>query len=188
MPDDYFAHPLKNSSIVELASVWREALGIERTVHFVDILQILEITLPQVFPPFSLVIEADSGDDIEGYTEFDPPTIVIRESVYLAASRREGRARWTMAHELGHLMLHDSAVPMARAPAAYQRMKNLPAYASTEKQAEKFAAAFLMPDWVVRRYNTAASLSQACGVSFRAASIQLEKAERKGRLFVPRIF
>lgn len=181
MPDDFFARPLKNSSITELALNWRYALGIDLQEAFVDIVRILENTLPRVFPPFSLVIEPPQGDNIEAFTEFEPPTITIREPVYLAASKRDGRARWTFAHELGHLTLHDSAVPMARAPIEYQRMKNLPAYASAEKQADKFAAAFLMPEAIVRRYGDPISLSSACGVSYAAAKIQIEKIKRKQR-------
>lgn len=175
MPDDFFARPLKNSSISALALDWRYALGIDPDTVFVDIVNIVENTLPRVFPPFSLVIESSRGDDIEAFTEFDPPKITVREPVYLAAANRDGRARWTFAHELGHLTLHDSAVPMARAPIEYQRMKNLPAYASAEKQADKFAAGFLMPEAVVKRYNDPISLSSACGVSYQAAKIQLEK-------------
>ena len=40
---------------------------------------------------------------VEGYTEFDPPQIAVSESVYKLARRFDGRARMTLAHELGHL-------------------------------------------------------------------------------------
>ena len=44
--------------------------------------------------------------EAEAYTEFSPPQIVVRESVYLGAANRNGRDRMTMAHELGHLVMH----------------------------------------------------------------------------------
>lgn len=186
MPDEYFAKPLSNESIAEIAYAWREAFGIEPYLHSVDVVKIVENVLPVVYPPFSLVIETASIlDGIEAYTEFEPPTIVVRENVYMSAIKRDGRARWTFAHELGHLMLHDSAVPLARAPEQYKKMQDLPAYASTEKQADKFAAAFLMPQWIVESFSCPIALSTACGVSYQAAKIQLEQRARRDRRYLP---
>lgn len=180
MPDEYFAKPLRNRSIAEVAYAWREAFGIPPHVQFVDIFKMIENVLPVLVPSFSLVVEkASTLDNVEAYTEFEPPTIVVRENVYTAAVKRDGRARWTFAHELGHLTLHDSAVPLARAPEQYQKMQDLPAYASTEKQADKFAAAFLMPEWIVDGFSCPITLSSACGVSYQAAKIRLEQLARK---------
>jgi len=186
MPDEYFAKPLRNESISEVAYAWREAFGIGPYLQFVDILKIVENVLPVLFPPFSLIVEKASAlDNVEAYTEFEPPAIVVRENVYKAAVRRDGRARWTFAHELGHLTLHDSAVPLARAPQQYQRMQDLPAYASTEKQADKFAASFLMPEWIVESFSCPIALSSACGVSYQAAKIRIEQLARKDRSYLP---
>ena len=53
-------------------------------------------------------------------------------------------------------------------------MAELPAYASAEKQADKFAAAFLMPEWLVHEFGSAEELRDACKVSMKAAQIRYE--------------
>ncbi|WP_425248551.1 ImmA/IrrE family metallo-endopeptidase [Chelativorans salis] len=112
-------------------------------------------------------------DGAEGYTEFDPPRIVLSESSYQAACRYQGRGRWTAAHELGHLVLHKSAVPLDRAPIRYSKMKELPSYASAEWQANAFAAGFLMPDWLVRDFVDASEIADFFSVSRSAAKHRL---------------
>jgi Zn-dependent peptidase ImmA (M78 family) len=180
MQDDFYAKPLKNASIEELAETWRLALGIAESTLWVPVVQIVENIIPLILDGYAMVVEKPSRlDTVEAYTEFSPPKIVVRENVYLSALARDGRARWTFAHELGHLMMHDTAVPVSRAPVEYRKMANLPAYASTEKQADKFAAAFLMPKSVACGFNCPVALSAACGVSRQAAAIRLDNL--KGR-------
>jgi hypothetical protein len=49
------------------------------------------------------------GDEVEGITLFQPGTKpLVRVSASLSASKNENRLRSTLAHELGHVLLHDS--------------------------------------------------------------------------------
>lgn len=175
MPEDYYAKPLKNASIAEIAYAWRDALGVDKSILAVPIVHLVENVLPLINGAFALVVERSSAlDQVEAYTEFSPPKIVVRENVYWAASEGDPRARWTFAHELGHLVLHDTAVPVARAPLNYRSMEKLPAYASSERQADKFAASFLAPRWIAANFKSAVALSLACGISRQAAEIRLQ--------------
>ncbi|MER8484595.1 ImmA/IrrE family metallo-endopeptidase [Mesorhizobium sp. M1322] len=176
MLDDHIVAALRNEEIDEVAYAWRETLGIEPFARVVEVVHLIENVLPQLQPNFSLVVEKSSNlDNVEAYTEFQPPKIVVRQNVYLAALKYDGRARWTFAHEFGHLVLHDTAVPLHRAPEKYRNMDSIPAYVSAEKQADKFAAALLMPAWIVDEFKTAEELSFACKVSLKAAQIQMSR-------------
>lgn len=77
------------------------------------------------------------GDNVLGAAHIDPPEIQISEALI----DQEPRLRFTCAHELGHLMLH--------AKLANQFADNeVEAWSNqdrVERQADRFAAAFLMP-------------------------------------------
>ena len=176
MIDDYYVKPLSNQEIEEKAYAWREALGIPAFCECPDIVSIIENEFPKLDPSFALIVEAACAlDNVEAYTAFDPPKIVVRENVYVAARSMDGRARWTFAHELGHLVLHHTAVPLHRAPEKYRSIAGVKPFASAEKQADKFAASFLMPAWIASEYSEPAELARSCGVSYLAAKIRLEK-------------
>jgi Zn-dependent peptidase ImmA (M78 family) len=189
MSHDYCV-PAKSRVDIDLtAAAWRQALGVPMECQSPDVLALLENELPKLFGHFALIVREDASmGGAEGYTEFDPPRIVLAENTYLDASRSGGRGRWTAAHELGHLVQHESAVPLDRAPSRYSRMKELPRYASAEWQANAFAAAFLMPEWLVRDFRTPSELVDFFSVSRKAAEIRLEElAIPEKRILTPEI-
>jgi len=73
---------------------------------YVPIDKIYEV-LPTLIEGFSFEIltEKEIGDD-HGLTYPDKKVIQLREDVYEGACQGNGRDRFTMAHELGHLFLH----------------------------------------------------------------------------------
>lgn len=81
------------------------------------------------------------------------------------AARSPGRRRFTIAHELGHWRLHCRGQRHARA-AVYCRSEEIGGDAETlriasarEREANRFAAALLMPDALVRREGTILKLN-----------------------------
>jgi len=154
-----------------------------------DMIALLENEIPKLFGHFALVVKEDGKmHGAEGFTEFDPPKIVLAESTYLDAAEFGGRGRWTAAHELGHLVQHESAVPLDRAPSRYSSMKELPRYASAEWQANAFAAAFLMPEWLVREFTNASEIVEFFSVSRKAAQIRLDELKiAEKRVLTPEI-
>jgi Zn-dependent peptidase ImmA (M78 family) len=189
MSHDYCV-PAKSRIDIELtAAAWRQALGVPMDCQSPDMIGLLENEIPKLFGHFALIVKEDCQmHGAEGFTEFEPPKIVLAESTYLSASEYGGRGRWTAAHELGHLVQHESAVPLDRAPSRYSRMKELPHYASAEWQANAFAAAFLMPEWLVRDFTIASEIVDFFSVSRKAAEIRLEELKiTEKRVLTPEI-
>jgi len=78
------------------------------------------------------------GDDVLGAAYVYEREILIDERVL----QHEGRFRFTCAHELGHVILHKNVRDL------FQESQNVGMFDSTdryERQADQFAAAFLMP-------------------------------------------
>ncbi|RWF76079.1 MAG: ImmA/IrrE family metallo-endopeptidase [Mesorhizobium sp.] len=175
MSHDYCVSPKSRAEIEILAAAWRQALRIPTACQAPDMVSVLENEMPRLFGDFALVVKDDyQMDEAEGYTEFDPPRIVLSTTSYQSAANFEGRGRWTAAHELGHLVLHKSAVPLDRAPGRYSQMKELPAYASAEWQANAFAAAFLMPEILIRDFSDIPEIMAFFSVSRTAAENRLK--------------
>ncbi len=175
MSTDYYCAPMKIIEIEHKAYAWRDALRIPQGRTIPDLLNVLEHELPEIFPEFFLRVEENNVDGVEAYTQFDPPSITVRDYVYENAASQDGRARMTLAHELGHLVMHKSAVPMNRAPGKYSSLQQLPKFASAEWQANTFASAFLLPEWLVREYDNDTDVASAFSVSLAAARVRREK-------------
>jgi Zn-dependent peptidase ImmA (M78 family) len=162
--------------VESLAAAWRETLGVLNDWK-IDIVRLVENKLPQIIPQFALVIKPDSEmGDAEAFTEFDPPRIVARETVYRKALRGEARSRMTFAHELGHLVMHAGVVAKPRMAAGNEKLSIKP-YESAEWQARKFAAFFLMPTHIVMDFATVHDVMEHCGVSELAARIRFAETK-----------
>jgi IrrE N-terminal-like domain len=172
--EDHYVQPLSKVEIEEKAYAWRDAFELSAHCAAPDMPSVLEISLPKRLPLISIQIMSDAEmNNVEAFTTFDPPTISIRESVYLAAATFDGRARMTLAHELGHLVLHKSAAPLNRAPERYKNADKLKPFASAEYQANAFGAAFLVPEWIACEFDDADALARHCCVSRKLAEIRL---------------
>lgn len=108
-------------------------------------------------------------EDMEStYAETIPSLKIfrIRESVYENAINGSPRDRFTIAHEIGHLFLHDDiTVSFAR------NEKTIPAYKDPEWQANTFAAELLVPHSHISGM-TAEEISKKYSVSKKVAQIQ----------------
>ena len=149
MSDDYFVSPKSARDIESVTLAWRDAFGIKNSWS-PCMVRVLEIELPKLIPQFALVVRPDAEmGDAEAFTEFAPPKIVVRESVYRAALNRLGRARMTLAHELGHLLMHAHDRRLHRLAGGNRPVPTSKKFESAEWQANKFAALFLMPEHIV---------------------------------------
>jgi Zn-dependent peptidase ImmA (M78 family) len=111
--------------------------------------------------------------DAEAYTEFNPPHIAVRGSVYQMAQREDGRSRMTFAHELGHLVMHPGAAKL-RSTALFEGVQ-VKYFESAEWQAKKFAATFLVPDHIALQFDSSSQIASACHVSAQAAQIRFKE-------------
>jgi Zn-dependent peptidase ImmA (M78 family) len=177
MNDDFLVPPKSAKDIEIKALDWRHAFGVEDT-WAPDVIDLFEKKLPKLFPNYTLMVRSDEEmlaiGDAEAYTAFNPSVIAVRNSVYLAASRNEGRARMTFAHEFGHLVLHPGAAKL-RSERAHEIVKRPRPFESAEWQARKFGAYFLLPTHIVREFSSPRQLAEACQVSLQAAEIRFEE-------------
>lgn len=103
--------------------------------------------------------------------------IMLSNGVYWAACQDEPRARFTLVHELGHLVLMHTRTFHRESQSAGQ----IDAYEDSEWQANTFAAEFLMPlnDIRQRGLTTAAQLQLAYQVSPQAATTRINKLNKR---------
>ena len=135
-------------------------------------------------------------DGTEG--RFEGDELIINNNVYWAAHRGDPRARYTFAHEFGHCVLHKAqlkAMNQSRtnAPRLYCRDELKP-YLDPEWQANKFAAALLMPRPAVRALAAGQPLwrpgelesevAQVLNVSKQTAGYRVADLRKKGGLSV----
>jgi hypothetical protein len=97
----------------------------------------------------------DLPSGVEGQARYerddDEFVVVLSPETYAALERGVPRARFCLAHEIGHLVLHPlelmrlAAIPHESPALSRRQTSNHPAYLDTEWQANSFAAALLMP-------------------------------------------
>ena len=111
---------------------------------------------------------------------FADGSIQVRESVYNAACDGDARSRFTLAHELGHVLMHKKQIGMARAINASTKL-----YCDSEWQANEFAGRLLLPDEELKNVigkQGADEIAKTYGVSYECASIRIDKFKKKTRM------
>lgn len=137
-----------------------------------DIMNFLEFSLPKISPAFDLQIKSKSElQDNLGLTQPDRFIIQLRDDIYARAWDGDGFARMTVAHELGHFVMHsESKLGFARTLASI----TTPKFMNSEWQANCFAGELLVPyadRELISRLGVILT-SQEYGVSMTAAECQ----------------
>lgn len=101
--------------------------------------------------------------------------IKLRADTHDSALKCEARGRFTVAHELGHLLLHANTVPQfafSQAPSNHSYIEDV------EWQANEFAGWLLVDPAHSELLKTPRSCSIGFGVSLETARYMLEKIKR----------
>jgi hypothetical protein len=129
-----------------------------------------------------LVVDDEELGAVDAKTESSKGTVTItcKRSVRNRAEMGVGRDRMTLAHELGHAVLHHGT-PMFRlfGAAGTTNLAQESAYTSAEHQAKVFAAAFLIHDEDAAKMSDAHEISVEFGVSLQAAEVCFDRLVRK---------
>jgi Zn-dependent peptidase ImmA (M78 family) len=163
--------PRSAANIEQLALAFRKATETDDDAYLpiVGLYDLLHILVPGA--SYDVRTKDEMGDN-HGLTLLRRKEIWIREDVFHAACRGEGMGRFTLCHELGHLLMHDG-VTLQRA------VKQAPIYMSSEWQSDMFAGAVLMPDSMIAMPATVADLMSRFGVSRSAAEVRLSQLRKR---------
>lgn len=120
---------------------------------------------------FGVLTELDLGP-IPGCCLSDPnyKGIYLRSDIYDGLCEGDGYARFTACHELGHLLLHSNRTLFRQ-----DINQSIPRYQDPEWQADRFAAAFLMPAKRMRGCGNLGEVRTQFGVSAQAAKVRAEQ-------------
>ena len=121
--------------------------GADKTMYF-PIVKVMDIMndMPEFFTDWNMeIISQSEMGNFHGLTLPDG-TVKIREDVYIRAAKGAGMDRDTMAHELGHWLLHRNNKAHARIGS-----RTIPIYCSPEWQAKAFSGELLVPAHLVNR-------------------------------------
>lgn len=119
----------------------------------------------------------------EAHYDASSNAIILDSDTYEALYMDKPRAKFTLAHEIGHAQLHGpyfhKELLQGRTLHRQFPRKNLPAYADPEWQANRFAGAFLMPTSLmikaIREGWSDKRIADFFGVSISAAQIRRQK-------------
>lgn len=115
------------------------------------------------------VLDEDEMGHDHGQTLPDKRIIRLRKDVYEGMCRGVGRDRFTAAHELGHLFLHQGIVLARRWEEGSRTIAN------SEWQADTFASAFLIDEFKLGNCTSVPDVQRAFGVSEAAARARFNK-------------
>jgi len=171
--DGIVVPPRSKKDIAANARAMRKFLKLEEQDYF-PVSKVYE-TLGMMFDgaDFQVLEEHEMGDD-HGRTYPDSLLIEIRNDVYERACEGEARDRFTLCHELGHLMMHRGIALSRIDPTSPPKI-----YCNSEWQADTFASYLMMPPPLIGRYGTVEEVMNAFGVSFEAAYAR--RSEWKGK-------
>lgn len=168
--------PLSKDRIDAVANKFRTAVLDVNTDQYIDMVYLIENFLPTTLGVNFDILEMSVLGPIEAATNPDKGELIIREDVYEAlvdpTNPMHGRARFTLAHEVGHLVLHEGPALHRQTSVSQHRI-----YEDSEWQADYFASEFLMPkvgckDLEIR------DIQQRYGVSYTAARIKYEQLNK----------
>lgn len=167
--------PLSRAEIQKIVYEFKRKCGLENMLE-IPILHFVENILPQIIPDFVLEVRpiVEMGNK-NGETFPKEHRICVREDVYEGAARGVPRDRMTIAHELGHLILHEN---QNLGFCQINGKKSLAAYVSSEWQANVFAGEFLASSYLIYG-KTTEEVRMECNVSETAAMIQLKHARQR---------
>ena len=166
----YRAEAVSRNSIRFFIHNLKKKVGLENVLYF-PILKFVENALPSLIPDFQFeVVPENEMGNKHGETYPSKNLIRIREDIYLRAAQGEGRDRLTIAHEVGHLFMHDDdAIALCRL-APNERLKP---FEDPEWQADAFGGELLASSYLIKGMS-AWAVAEKCGVSLSAAKVQLK--------------
>ncbi len=166
-------NPKTRKFIENAAMLVRKYLKIAEDVLYIDVLSILEFHLHSLFnDDVAFVIPDEWHMGEEAYYDTQKNVIFVRSDVYDKAVKGDGRARFTIMHEIAHYILFKLfgfPYKMALASIVYKSDATLKSM-DPEWQADTFSGAFLCSKEYVKSLDID-EIETQCGVSRRSAEV-----------------
>lgn len=139
-----------------------------------------ERVLEDLFPKLGFNFAIRSKEELNSIAACvypDQQIIVVREDIYDDLLRNDGRARFTIAHELAHVILkHDLTLNRDSFAGNHQ------CFEDTEWQANNLGAAILMPRSIVIKYfDDPYGLMNHCGCSYSSALYRIKNVKKSSK-------
>lgn len=167
----YIANPISRKKIREITNFIRKQFGLSDETFF-PVIHFLEFGMPEIDNNFNFeVVPINEMNGCYAETYPEKSKIDIREDVYDRATDNIPRDRFTIAHEIGHFIMHR---PGRIAFARGNRLEQLPAFKNPEWQANTFAGELLAPPNIIRGWSLH-EVTKNCGVSQMVAEIQMSQ-------------
>lgn len=171
---NFKAAPMSRQSIRAIVKIIKKKCGLENELK-IPVCSFFEFIMERLFPNFEWEIVDEYKMKEEGLTLSANNTIYIRQDVYIKACHGDGRARFTIMHEIGHFFLHG---PKRVALCRLAPGKQLKKYEDPEWQADNFAAEFLMDSDLVIGMDFL-EISSECGVTYGASQTRINILEKE---------
>ncbi len=164
----YEAPPRSGENIEGLADAVRRGFGLLDTPYF-PVVPFVELGIQHLVDgiEFDVVDGAEMGPRLGAVNPLTG-SFMIREDVYDAAVAGQPRHRFTVAHEAGHAMMHIRT--LNRLPSSGGKV---PPFRDPEWQANRFAAALLMPRHLVKICTSVREIMEKFGVSRECAEMRI---------------
>jgi hypothetical protein len=118
--------------------------------------------------------------DKPAWVDYNPLILHVDREIWDLASLGEPMAKFIIAHEIGHLVLHDHhAKSFSDDPG--QHIKFAQKEERAEWQANTFASYFLVPTLVLEAFSSAEDLARSCEVPSLLAEERFEAATEEKR-------
>jgi len=160
------------SAARQLRNIRCALAGSDADEPYFPIIEFLDVELPKHLDGFVLEIwDIDSMrreyGEAHAMTYPEDQLIQVRDDIYEGAAAGQGRDRSTLAHELGHVVLHNKQGLARRIADA-----SVPTYRQSEWQAKAFAGELLVSADHIYRCSSVLDVPDMFGVSFDAAEVQ----------------
>lgn len=178
--------PIKSrEAIARIAMAWWTAAGKRgHSFHICDF--VLEVLTERFISKGRLQIEFydRTKNDDPAYVTFKPLTLHVDRKIWKSAGDGEPYARYIIAHEIGHIVLHDEfAVAFSDEETA--QLKYLQDEESGEWQANVFAGYFLTPDHIALKFHDADLIAGLCVITDELAARRLNEAKNTKAVLNP---
>jgi hypothetical protein len=176
---DYWVQPLDERSIEGIANEWR---ALAHELFGGDFFNVVDF-VNKVFQRrhhrgqrLAIKFMAKDHPGPPAKVSYGPLVLHVRVDVWEAARNGEAWARYIIAHECGHIVLHDHTAKGFSTPTA-QRLPPAERLRSAEWQADKFADYLLAPTLVIERQNTVWEAAVRCGIPHDVAERRVTEVD-----------